>query len=159
MWFWPVVSAMEAPQFRNESSKCEDQPVQGSSGSCTFRSDWCRCWTPLLTGHGSHTGLQQCPYLSASWPWLFVIYLTNSVALVRNRTIPTERPPLVGEDSANFWEQRVSHDQRNGSPRPYSRFPRPDYIYIYIYISFPAISVCVRFCTADFCSNILILTY
>jgi hypothetical protein len=28
---------------------------------------------------------------------------TNSVALVRERTIPTERPPLVGEISANFW--------------------------------------------------------
>jgi hypothetical protein len=27
--------------------------------------------------------------------------LTNSVALVRERTIPTERPPLVGEVSAN----------------------------------------------------------
>jgi hypothetical protein len=27
---------------------------------------------------------------------------TNSVVLVRKRTIPTERPPLVGEVSANF---------------------------------------------------------
>jgi hypothetical protein len=27
---------------------------------------------------------------------------TNSRALVRQRTIPTERPPLVGEVSANF---------------------------------------------------------
>jgi len=27
---------------------------------------------------------------------------TNSVALVRSRTIPTERPPPVGEVSANF---------------------------------------------------------
>jgi hypothetical protein len=27
---------------------------------------------------------------------------TNSVALVRKQTIPTERPPLVGEVSANF---------------------------------------------------------
>jgi hypothetical protein len=27
---------------------------------------------------------------------------TNSVALVRKRTIPTERPPLVSEVSANF---------------------------------------------------------
>jgi len=26
----------------------------------------------------------------------------NSVALVRERTIPTERPPPVGEASANF---------------------------------------------------------
>jgi hypothetical protein len=37
----------------------------------------------------------------------FVLYsLTrtekNSVALVRERTVPTERPPLVGEVSANF---------------------------------------------------------
>jgi hypothetical protein len=30
----------------------------------------------------------------------------NSVALVRERTTPTERPPLVGEVSANFSEQR-----------------------------------------------------
>jgi hypothetical protein len=28
--------------------------------------------------------------------------LTYSVALVHKRTIPTERPPLVGEVSANF---------------------------------------------------------
>jgi hypothetical protein len=28
----------------------------------------------------------------------------NSVALVRERTIPTERPPLLGEASANFCE-------------------------------------------------------
>jgi hypothetical protein len=26
----------------------------------------------------------------------------NSMALVRERTMPTERPPLVGEVSANF---------------------------------------------------------
>jgi hypothetical protein len=29
---------------------------------------------------------------------------TKSVALVRERTIPTERPPPVGEVSANFME-------------------------------------------------------
>jgi hypothetical protein len=28
---------------------------------------------------------------------------TNSVALVFERTIPTERPPLFGEVSANFF--------------------------------------------------------
>jgi hypothetical protein len=31
----------------------------------------------------------------------------NSVALVRQRTIPTERPPLVGEVSANFKAQKI----------------------------------------------------
>jgi hypothetical protein len=41
----------------------------------------------------------------------------NSVALARNRTIPTESP-LVGEVSANFGEQRMSCDQCNGSPCP-----------------------------------------
>jgi hypothetical protein len=43
---------------------------------------------------------------------------TNSVALVRKRTIPTERPPLVGEINANFSGQRVSRGQRNKSQRP-----------------------------------------
>jgi hypothetical protein len=42
----------------------------------------------------------------------------NSVALVRKWTIPTERPPYVGEVSANFFGYRVSRDQRIGSPRP-----------------------------------------
>jgi hypothetical protein len=37
--------------------------------------------------------------------------------LVRQRTTPTERPPLVGEVSANSgW--RVSRGQRNESRRP-----------------------------------------
>jgi hypothetical protein len=42
--------------------------------------------------------------------------ITNSVALVRERTIPTERPPLVGEVSANLVDRRVSHGQCGGFP-------------------------------------------
>jgi hypothetical protein len=42
----------------------------------------------------------------------------NSVALVRKQTIPTKRPPLVVEVSANFCGEWVSRGQRNGSPRP-----------------------------------------
>jgi hypothetical protein len=34
---------------------------------------------------------------------------TNSVASVRKRTIPTERPPLVSEVSANFFADRGCH--------------------------------------------------
>ena len=34
--------------------------------------------------------------------FLILFYKLNSVALVHERTIPTERPPLVGEVSANF---------------------------------------------------------
>jgi hypothetical protein len=51
----------------------------------------------------------------------------NSVTLVRKRTIPTERPPLVGQVSANICGNRVSRGQRNGSPRPHSRFSTPDF--------------------------------
>jgi hypothetical protein len=51
---------------------------------------------------------------------------TNSMALVHKWTIPTERPPLVGEVSANFCGWRVSHGQHTGSPWPYSRFSRPE---------------------------------
>jgi hypothetical protein len=43
-----------------------------------------------------------------------------SVALVHERTIPTELPPFFGEVSANFYG--VLRGQRNRSLRPYSRF-------------------------------------
>jgi hypothetical protein len=51
-------------------------------------------------------------------------FITYSVALVRKRTIPTERPPLLGEVSANFCGKRVSRGQRDRSLRPYSRISR-----------------------------------
>jgi hypothetical protein len=35
---------------------------------------------------------------------LFEILLTYSLALVRKRTLPTERPPLVSEVSANVCQ-------------------------------------------------------
>jgi hypothetical protein len=40
------------------------------------------------------------------------------MAVVRKRTIPTERPPLVGEVSANLWGYRVLGGQHNEFPRP-----------------------------------------
>ena len=43
----------------------------------------------------------------------------NSVALVRERTIPTERPPPVGELVPTFADRGVSRGQRNGSPHDY----------------------------------------
>jgi hypothetical protein len=50
----------------------------------------------------------------------------NSVVSVRERTIPTERSPLVGEDSDNFCGERVPRGQLFGSLRPYSRISRPE---------------------------------
>ena len=44
------------------------------------------------------------PVLASRWPEF--ISKLNSEALVRERTIPTERPPPVGEVSANFCGQR-----------------------------------------------------
>jgi hypothetical protein len=54
--------------------------------------------------YGSHGG------------WIF--FIQNSGALARQQTIPTERPPLVGEVSANFSGWKMSRGQRNDSPRP-----------------------------------------
>jgi hypothetical protein len=45
-------------------------------------------------------------------------FLTYSVALVRKRTIPTERPPLVGEVNTNFCGKRVPRGQRDRPLRP-----------------------------------------
>jgi hypothetical protein len=50
---------------------------------------------------------------------------TNSVALARERTITSERPPPVVEVSAKFYGYRVSTGQRNRSPRMYFLFSRP----------------------------------
>jgi hypothetical protein len=50
----------------------------------------------------------------------------NSMVLVRERTIPTERPPLVGEVIANLCGERVPRGQRDGSLRPYSRVSRQE---------------------------------
>jgi hypothetical protein len=50
---------------------------------------------------------------------------------VRERTIPTERPPLVGEVIANFWGWMVPRSQRDGSLRPYSRFSRQEPLLFY----------------------------
>jgi hypothetical protein len=49
----------------------------------------------------------------------------NSVASVRELTLPTERPPLVGEVSANFFGQKVPRGQHDWSLQPYSRLSRP----------------------------------
>jgi hypothetical protein len=53
-----------------------------------------------------------------SFEVMYSPYKLNSMVLVRERTIPTERLPAVGEVSANFWDRGVSRGQRNGSPRP-----------------------------------------
>jgi hypothetical protein len=54
-----------------------------------------------------------------------------SMVWVRERTIPTERPPPVGEVIANFCGQRVQRGQRDGSLTPYSRFSRQEPLLFY----------------------------
>jgi hypothetical protein len=54
-----------------------------------------------------------------SFPGLYLssrVYKNNSVALVRERIIPTELPLLFGEVSANFCGWKVLRGQRNGFP-------------------------------------------
>jgi hypothetical protein len=52
-----------------------------------------------------------------------------SLALICERNIPTERQPLVGEVSVNFFGKRLWCGQRNGSPRQYSRLSRQETIH------------------------------
>jgi hypothetical protein len=46
-------------------------------------------------------------YLLFVFSYMYLYYvlkkLKTSVEWVRERTLPTERPPLVGDVSANFW--------------------------------------------------------
>jgi hypothetical protein len=71
--------------------------------------------------------VRQSDYTLRNKPFTYEIsnYNNKSVALVRERTIPTEQTPLVGEVSANVCRWRVPRGQHNGSLRPYSRISRP----------------------------------
>jgi hypothetical protein len=83
-----------------------------------------QCYQPIVCSHGilkqwysnlfsvcisPHvSSLQLCTpskllvYNSSYTQSIIYTLLTYSVAVVRKRTIPTERPPIVGEASANF---------------------------------------------------------
>jgi hypothetical protein len=54
-----------------------------------------------------------------------------SMVWVRERTIPTERPLLVGEVIANLCGERVPRGQRDRSLRLYSRFSRQEPLLFY----------------------------
>jgi hypothetical protein len=68
--------------------------------------------------------------------WYYVSITVNtktklkSMVWVHERTIPTERPPLVGEMSANFCGYRVPR-QHDRSLWPYSRVSRQEPLLFY----------------------------
>jgi hypothetical protein len=54
-----------------------------------------------MTGHGGENELENLKKIDHQEA-LHLLNELNSVAWVRERTTPTERPPLVGEVSDNF---------------------------------------------------------
>jgi hypothetical protein len=69
---------------------------------------------------------QTMVYFIVTMPVKLLKLKLNSMAWVRERTIPTERPPLVSDVSANFWGWRVTRGQCDGSLWQYSRFSRSE---------------------------------
>jgi hypothetical protein len=49
-----------------------------------------------------HLNIMLLHVFPSGFPTSIIIYYNNSLALVRERTTSTERPPLVDEVSANF---------------------------------------------------------
>jgi hypothetical protein len=94
----------------NESVRYSAQSLQADAGTV-------RRYPPLLSASQSAASCVTSLYERSK---------LNSMVWVRERTIPTERPPLVGEVSTNFWGSRVPRGQRDGSLRPYSRISRPE---------------------------------
>jgi hypothetical protein len=98
------------------------------SNICTyFKNTLCKTWMmhpmPQMFVNKLLIVCQKHCFFLFSQPHQNVLQLSqqtklNSVALARKRTMRTERPPLVGELSANFCGYRVSRSQRNGFPRP-----------------------------------------
>jgi hypothetical protein len=80
----------------------------------------------LVIRHNAHVSSARGPQpgkapLMTSHCRKWAVWIRVTLTLVRERTIPTERPPLVGEASANFFA-----DQNNGSSLPYTRISRPE---------------------------------
>jgi hypothetical protein len=76
----------------------ELQTVWKEAGVVQMRYDPSLGWRDLMKTTGIFTRYGQRPYRDSNLTKLKL----NYVALVRERTIPTERPPLVGEVSANL---------------------------------------------------------
>jgi hypothetical protein len=95
---------------------CAQDLNRRSSESDTLCTVWCTGWN-LLQAEVQRTEVAQLWIRTAQ---------SNSVALVRQQTMPTERPPLVAEVSANSCRYRVSRGHRIRSLRPYSRLSRPE---------------------------------
>jgi hypothetical protein len=106
--FWEVVGLVRGPI--SPVGTIEGLRGRNSSGTGLGNRDYC-CGDPLL-----------CPRYTQQ---------TNSMVWVRERTIPTEWPPLVGEVIANFCGWRMPRGQRDGSLRPYSRFSRQEPLLFY----------------------------
>jgi hypothetical protein len=69
------------------------------------KAEFCECSDRAVFVKGKEVidRLKSCEFFKKGVCYYVVEYeLTNSVALVRERTIPTERPPLVDEVSDNF---------------------------------------------------------
>jgi hypothetical protein len=128
-WPWPklkVLSRHLSPGTKESHEKphSRDSVFWPRFEACISRIQ-VRSFTTSANFHCSFFLRTTCTHALSQKNWG---HLTKkiSVALARERTMPTERPPHVGEVSANFCRQRMSHGQRNGSPRPYSRFSRPE---------------------------------
>jgi hypothetical protein len=85
-----------------------------------YKHYWCCCWCPETETSSFYWALLSRFHLKTEIE--SSLQKKNSMVWVRERTIPIERPPLLGEVVANFCGERVPRGQRNGSLRPYSRF-------------------------------------
>jgi hypothetical protein len=72
-----------------------------------------------------------CPYKSATGSYYLKILKLNSVALVRERTTPTERPPHVGEVSSTFADRGRRVVSATNSQGRKSRFSKPEPLFFF----------------------------
>jgi hypothetical protein len=79
----------------SKQDTCKHQTVLRVTHCCLPATPWLRDVLTLRPSRWKRNFPPECRLTFAG-------LLTNSVVLVRERTIPTEQPPLVNEVSANF---------------------------------------------------------
>jgi hypothetical protein len=143
--YWASLWVIATARAHNKWKHASFVPLEGSKNCCcqnvfinrnAFNSsrafyyyDLCSIWTlPMKLTYSVISNIVPPSFLfvfSFCYFLSFLLSLKNPVAWVRERTIPTELPPLVGEVSTNFCGERLPRGQRDESLRQYSRLSRP----------------------------------
>jgi hypothetical protein len=125
-WRWNIISESGTSVYKSSYSQTFSHAERKTFWTATPDNRFPNLFKSVLKVSVSTLGISNSNCNRATNVRYVILLSLLKLAWVRERTLPTEWPPLVGEDSANVCGWRVPHGQRDGSLRPYCRISRPE---------------------------------